>query len=45
MDKLNYTLLCYLRLLFAPDGKLTENKEVFTKATDLAKEKEILVAY
>lgn len=45
MDKLNFTLLCYLRLLFAADGKLTENKEVFTHASDLEKEKEILAAY
>ena len=43
IDKLNYTLLSYLRVLFATDGEITEDKEVFT--SDLKKEKDILGFY
>ena len=45
MDKLNYTMLCYLRLLFASGGKLSDDKAIFTHASDIEKEKEILGAY
>ena len=45
MDKLNYTMLCYLRLLFASGGKLSDDKAMFTHPTDIEKEKEILTAY
>ena len=45
MDKLNYTMLCYLRLLFASGGKLSDDKAMFTLPSEIEKEKQILAAY